>query len=83
VAEFYYVMNGAGKATVGGGGRGGAAESAAIRAGDVVPLQLGEAHAFENTGSEPLEFLIVGVARDMSKRVDTIDVGAGGRGPGR
>jgi mannose-6-phosphate isomerase-like protein (cupin superfamily) len=78
------VMNGAGKVNVGGGGRGGAAESAAIRAGDAIPLQLGDVHSFENTGSEPLEFLIVGVARDMSKRVDTIEIGAGGgRGPGR
>ena len=79
VAEFYYVMKGSGTATV--GGRGGA-ESAPIHEGDAIPIQLGEVHSFENTGSEPLEFMVVGVARDLSKHVDSIDVGAsrGGRG---
>jgi mannose-6-phosphate isomerase-like protein (cupin superfamily) len=76
VAEFYFVMTGSGTATV-GAGRGGA-ETAAIKEGDAVPIQLGDAHSFENTGNEPLEFMIVGVARDTSKHVDSIDVGAGG-----
>jgi mannose-6-phosphate isomerase-like protein (cupin superfamily) len=80
VAEFYYVMKGAGTATV-GGGRGGA-ETAEIKEGDAIPIQLVETHSFENTGSEPLEFLIVGVARDMSKHVDSIDAGAGRGGRG-
>jgi len=56
VAEFYYVMSGAGTARVG-------RESAAIQKGDAVPVQLNEQHSFENTGSEPLEFLVVGVSR--------------------
>ncbi len=79
VAEFYFVMKGSGTVTV--GGRGGA-ETASIKEGDAVPIQLGDVHSFENTGSDPLEFMIVGVARDLSKRVDSIDVrpGAGGRG---
>ena len=79
VAEFYYVMKGSGTASI-GGGRGGA-ETAPIKEGDAVPIQLGDVHSFENTGTEPLEFMIVGVARDMSKHVDNIDVVAGG--PGR
>lgn len=79
VAEFYYVMKGSGTVSI-GGGRGGA-ETAPIREGDAVPIQLSDIHSFENTGTEPLEFLIVGVARDMSKRVDNIDVAPGG--PGR
>ena len=80
VAEFYYVMKGAGTATV-GGGRGGA-ESAPIQEGDAIPIQLGEIHSFENTGNDPLEFMVVGVARDLSKHVDSIDItaGRGGRG---
>ena len=65
VAEFYYVMSGSGTAKVG-------SESAPIRAGDAVPIQLGEVHSFENGGGEPLEFLIVGVSRDNSRRVDSI-----------
>lgn len=80
VAEFYYVMKGEGTATVGGGR--GDADTAPIKEGDAVPIQLGEAHSFENTGSEPLEFMIVGVARDLSKRVDSIDVGPGRGGRG-
>jgi mannose-6-phosphate isomerase-like protein (cupin superfamily) len=78
VAEFYYVMKGAGTVTV-GGGRGGA-ETAPITEGDAIPIQLSDVHSFENTGSEPLEFMIVGVARDMGKHIDNIEVGAGGRG---
>jgi len=74
-AEFYYVMKGSGTATV-GAGRGGA-ETAPIKEGDAVPIQLGDVHSFENTGSEPLEFMIVGVASDLSKHVDSIDAGAG------
>ena len=65
VAEFYYVMKGDGQAKV-------AAESAPIHAGDAVPIQLGEMHQFENTGAHPLEFLIVGVSRDNTRRVDLV-----------
>jgi mannose-6-phosphate isomerase-like protein (cupin superfamily) len=67
VAEFYYVMNGDGAAMV-------ANETAPIHAGDAVPIQLGEVHSFENTGGQPLEFLIVGVSRDNTRRVDSMDV---------
>jgi mannose-6-phosphate isomerase-like protein (cupin superfamily) len=72
VAEFYYVMAGEGTATV-------ANETAPIRTGDAIPIQLAEAHGFENTGTQPLEFLIVGVSRDSSRRVDSVDVRPGGR----
>lgn len=74
VAEFYYVMKGSGTASIGGGRA--TAESAPIQEGDAVPIQLGEVHSFENTGSEALEFMIVGVAQDLSKHVDSLDVGA-------
>jgi mannose-6-phosphate isomerase-like protein (cupin superfamily) len=74
VAEFYYVMNGEGATTV-------ATETAPIHAGDAVPIQLNDVHSFENTGTEPLEFLIVGVSRDNTRRVDSIDV-QGLRRPG-
>ena len=66
VAEFYYVINGDGAATV-------ANETAPIHAGDAVPIQLNDAHSFENTGTQPLEFLIVGVSRDNTRRVDSVD----------
>src|SRR6185369_9490881 len=66
VAEFYYVMNGEGVVTV-------AAESAPIHSGDAIPIQLADVHSFENTSSQPLEFLIVGVSRDNNRRVDSVD----------
>jgi mannose-6-phosphate isomerase-like protein (cupin superfamily) len=70
VAEFYYVMNGEGSVTSGTGSQ---SETAAVKKGDAIPIQLNELHAFENTGNEPLELMIVGVSRDSSRRVDSVD----------
>jgi mannose-6-phosphate isomerase-like protein (cupin superfamily) len=71
VAEFYYVMKGQGTVTV--SAMRGNSDSAPIHEGDAVPIQLNDVHSFENNGSEPLEFLIVGVSRDNTRRVDSID----------
>jgi mannose-6-phosphate isomerase-like protein (cupin superfamily) len=60
-AEVYYVVGGDGSITVG-------SETASIHSGDVVPVQLNESRAIQNTGSSPLEFLIVGVARDFKAK---------------
>ena len=49
---------------------------APIQEGDAVPIELGIIHSFENTVNEPVEFLIVGVARDLTKHVDAIGRGA-------
>ena len=83
IGGFYYVMSGEGMATVNG-------ETAPIKTGDAVPLRVGETKAFENTGTAPLEFLIVGIARDMNKKNDILAtppprLGGPGRvaGPGR
>jgi mannose-6-phosphate isomerase-like protein (cupin superfamily) len=65
IGGFYYVMNGEGTATVAG-------ETASIKAGDAIPLRVGEMKAFENTGTAPLEFLVVGIARDMNKKNDML-----------
>ena len=65
MSEFYYVMSGQGTLRVGN-------EAAPIRNGDAIPLHLGEIHGVENTGSEPLEIMIVGIARDITKDVTTI-----------
>ena len=72
VAEVYYVMSGQGSVRVANDA--GVMETAAIHTGDAIPIQLNEPHAFENTGSEPLEFMIIGVSRDSSHRIDTIDL---------
>ncbi len=85
VGGFYYVMNGSGTATVG-------AETAPIATGDAIPIRVGETKAFENTGTTPLEFLVVGVARDMATKNAMLATPprrfggagrAGGRGRGR
>jgi mannose-6-phosphate isomerase-like protein (cupin superfamily) len=82
VAEFYYVMAGDGNVTMLDRNQ---SEVASIHAGDAVPVQLGEMHSFENTGTQPLEFMVVGVARDArNKEVDLVDAGtAGGRRGGQ
>jgi mannose-6-phosphate isomerase-like protein (cupin superfamily) len=72
VAEFYYVISGDGIARVGTGRQ--PPESAAIHTGDAVPVQLYEVHSFENTAAQPLEFLIVGVARDNGKAIDVVGI---------
>jgi mannose-6-phosphate isomerase-like protein (cupin superfamily) len=64
IDEFYYATDGGGKATVG-------SETAAIRKGEGIVVRMGEVHAFENTGSAPLEFLILGVAKDKAV-LDTV-----------
>ena len=65
VGGVYYVMNGSGTATIGN-------ETAPIKAGDAVPIMLNDNKAFANTGTEPLEFMIVGIARDMTKKNDIL-----------
>ena len=72
VAEFYYVMSGEGTVRVANEEID--AEVAPVHAGDAIPIQLNEVHSVENTGTEPLEFMIVGVSRDSDRRVDTVNV---------
>jgi len=66
VEEFYYVMAGQGVATVN-------KETADISKGDAVPVFLNEIHSFKNTGAEPLEMMVVGVAR-QKWALDSVDV---------
>lgn len=74
IGEFYYVMNGEGSVTVG-------AESAPIRSGDAVPIQLNQTKSFANTGATPLELLVVGIVRDASQKFEVVVPPArGGRG---
>jgi mannose-6-phosphate isomerase-like protein (cupin superfamily) len=56
LSKFYYVMSGEGRVRVG-------SETASIGPGDAVPIGLDEPHALENTGSEPLELMIVAVEK--------------------
>ena len=64
VGEAYYVLGGAGTVTIAGA----SPETAAVRTGDAVPIRIGETSRFANTGSEPLELFVMGVARDMAAK---------------
>ena len=61
MSEAYYVMAGDGTVTVD-------AETAAIHAGDAIPVDLGQSKAFTVTGNTPLELLVFGIARDMKTK---------------
>lgn len=61
MSEVYYVMGGEGTVTLNG-------QTATIRAGDAVPVRLGEAKAFGATGAAPLEMMVIGVAKDIEAK---------------
>jgi mannose-6-phosphate isomerase-like protein (cupin superfamily) len=61
LGEAYYVLAGSGTVKVG-------AEKAPLRRWDAIPITVGEVSSFTNTGSEPLELLVVAVARDMEAK---------------
>jgi len=70
--EFYYVLHGQGTVTVAAGRS--AAETASVKDGDAIPIRLGDIHSLANTGREPLEFMIVGISRDKTHRLDNVDI---------
>ena len=84
MSEAYYVNKGAGSVTVG-------SEMVQIKAGDAIPVDLGQVHSFTQSGGEPLELLVIGVAKDMAAKQAFMATppplppgfGRGGRGPGR
>ncbi len=59
--EAYYVLAGEGSVRVG-------TETAAVRAGDAIPVRVGESSSFTSSGTAPLELLVIGVARDMNAK---------------
>jgi len=60
-AEVYYVVTGDGSVGLG-------SETANIHAGDVIPVRLNEERTIKNSGSGPLEFLVIGVAKDLATK---------------
>ncbi len=75
IAQFYYVMSGEGTVSVFTRGQ---QETAGIRTGDAVPIQLSEIHSIENNGTQPLELMAVGVARDTHKEMEYVDANVDG-----
>jgi mannose-6-phosphate isomerase-like protein (cupin superfamily) len=61
VGEVYYVLAGSGTVKVG-------AETAPVQRWNAIPVTLGETSTFTNPGAEPLELLVVAVARDMETK---------------
>jgi mannose-6-phosphate isomerase-like protein (cupin superfamily) len=74
IAQFYYVMAGQGTVSLAGRGQ----ESSPIKTGDAIPIQISEIHSIENNGTEPLELMAVGVARDLHKEMESTDAKASG-----
>jgi mannose-6-phosphate isomerase-like protein (cupin superfamily) len=62
IGEAYYVLSGSGTVTVG-------SETAPVGKWDAIPVGLDETSSFTNTGTEPLELLVMGVARDMETKL--------------
>ena len=60
LTEAYYVISGDGSVTVDG-------ETVAIRKGDAIPVELGQAKSFKG-GTAPLELMVIGVAKDMAAK---------------
>jgi len=71
--EIYYVISGKGRVVLNG-------ETAVIAAGDAVPVRLSEAHAFENSASDDLELMVIGIALEKGK-FDSTDVPSGAAKP--
>jgi mannose-6-phosphate isomerase-like protein (cupin superfamily) len=61
MSEVYYVLGGDGKVKLG-------SETAEIHSGDAIPVGLNETKSFTNSGNAPLEFMIIGIARDMAAK---------------
>jgi mannose-6-phosphate isomerase-like protein (cupin superfamily) len=68
IAEAYYVLGGEGTISVAGAESG----TAAVRAGDAIPVRIGETTRFTSTGSAPLELFVMGVARDMAAKTQLL-----------
>src|SRR6516165_6475994 len=60
MSEAYYVISGAGSVTVDN-------ETAAIKVGDAIPVDLDQSKSF-TAGTAPLELMVVGIARDISTK---------------
>jgi len=68
LAEAYYVLGGEGTMSVAGVAPG----TAPVRAGDAIPVRIGEATRFTSTGSTPLELFVMGVAKDMAAKTQLL-----------
>ena len=68
LGEAYYVLGGEGTISITGGESG----TALLRAGDAIPVRLGESSRFTNTGSAPFELFVIGVAKDTATKTQLL-----------
>jgi mannose-6-phosphate isomerase-like protein (cupin superfamily) len=61
LAEIYYVIGGSGSATVG-------SETAAVKKDDIMPVNTTQTRTIVNNGSQPLELLVLGIAKDLAAK---------------
>ena len=61
LSEALYVVSGDGEVTIDG-------ETAAIRSGDAIPVDVGQTRTLRATGSAPLELMVLGVAKDLDAK---------------
>jgi quercetin dioxygenase-like cupin family protein len=73
LGEVYYVMAGEGTVQIGG-------ETAPIKTGDAVPVDVNQPRAFAQSGAEPLEFLIIGVSKDLDSKIAMMNARSPARG---
>ena len=68
LAEAYYVLGGDGTISVAGLEPG----TAGVRAGDAIPVRVGETTRFTSTGSAPLELFVMGVAKEIAAKTQLL-----------
>ena len=68
LGEAYYVLGGEGTISITAGESG----TARVRAGDAIPVRLGESSRFTNTGSAPFELFVIGVAKDTATKTQLL-----------
>jgi mannose-6-phosphate isomerase-like protein (cupin superfamily) len=68
IGEAYYVIAGRGSVSVSATSDVAAGQTAPVVTGDAIPVRLGETSQFRADGSEALELLVIGVARDLEAK---------------
>lgn len=61
MSEVYYVVGGEGEMTIAG-------ETVPVRTGDAVPVDVDQPRAIRQRGTAPLEFMVIGIARDQAAK---------------